>query len=50
MYSSVLAAGWSHLPARIGTVTGIVISGFGFGGFFFGIVTSELCNPDNLPV
>ena len=50
MYSSVLHACWSHIPGRIGTATGIVISGFGFGGFIFGIVTNELCNPDNVEV
>lgn len=50
LYSSALAAGWSHLPGRVGVVSGIIISGFGFGGFVFGIVTNRLSNPDNVPV
>lgn len=29
-------------------VSGFVICGFGFGGFFFGIISKHLCNPDNL--
>jgi len=47
MYSSALRAAWSHLPGRKGCVSGLVISGFGFGGFFFGIITNALANPDN---
>jgi len=50
LYSSALAAGWSHLPGRKGVVSGIIVSGFGFGGFFFGIITNKLCNPDNVHV
>ena len=49
-YSSALQAGWSHLQHRIGMVSGLIICGFGFGGFTFGIVTNRLCNPDNLTV
>jgi len=45
---AILRAGWSHLPERKGIVSGIIISGFGFGGFVFGIVTQRLCNPDSL--
>lgn len=29
-------------------VSGFVICGFGFGGFFFGIISKYLCNPDDL--
>ena len=50
LYSSALAAGWSHLPGRVGVVSGVIISGFGFGGFVFGIVTNRLSNPDNVPI
>lgn len=38
----------SHLPGRKGTVSGLVICGFGFGGFFFGILTNRLCNPNDI--
>ena len=30
--------------------SGLIICGFGFGGFTFGIVMNRLCNPDNLTV
>jgi len=30
--------------------TGIIVSGFGFGGFLFGYVGHHSCNPDNLKV
>lgn len=36
LQSALLRAGWSHLPERKGLVSGCIISGFGFGGFFFG--------------
>jgi len=39
MLSSVLRAGWSHLPERKGLVSGCIISGFGFGGFVFSTYT-----------
>lgn len=50
MYSSVLKAAWTHLPGRKGVASGIIISGFGFGGFLFGNVSHHLCNPDNVKV
>jgi hypothetical protein len=48
MYSTALQAAISHMPGRKGVVSGFVICGFGFGGFFFGIISRHLCNPDNL--
>ena len=50
MYSACLQAGWSHLQERIGMVSGFILCGFGFGGFFFGFIMNRLCNPDNLSV
>ena len=50
MYSAALQAGWSHLQERIGLVSGLIICGFGFGGFTFGIIMNRLCNPDNISV
>jgi hypothetical protein len=50
MYSAALQAGWSHLQGRLGFASGLIICGFGFGGFIFGIVTNLLCNPDNVSV
>ena len=45
---AILRAGWSHLPERKGFVSGLIISGFGFGGFLFSMITQKLCNPANL--
>ena len=47
MYSSVLNAALSHLPNRMGTVSGCVICGIGWGGFIFGIITNRICNPND---
>jgi len=48
MYSTALQAAISHLPGRKGIVSGFVICGFGFGGFFFGMITKSICNPDDI--
>eukprot|EP00352_Strombidinopsis_acuminata_P001152 CAMPEP_0176346006 /NCGR_PEP_ID=MMETSP0126-20121128/5902_1 /TAXON_ID=141414 ORGANISM="Strombidinopsis acuminatum, Strain SPMC142" /NCGR_SAMPLE_ID=MMETSP0126 /ASSEMBLY_ACC=CAM_ASM_000229 /LENGTH=111 /DNA_ID=CAMNT_0017693303 /DNA_START=212 /DNA_END=547 /DNA_ORIENTATION=- len=39
MYSAALKMGWSHLPGRKGVVSGLIICGFGFGGFMFGLLS-----------
>ena len=48
LYPAPLNAGWSHLPARKGLVSGIIVSGLGLGAFFVGILVNRLMNPDNL--
>ena len=48
MYSLALHVAISHLPGRKGVVSGFVICGFGFGGFFFGLICNQLCNPNDL--
>jgi len=48
LQSALLRAGWSHLPQRKGLVSGLIISGYGFGGFFFGIYSTYLANPDGV--
>ena len=50
MYPTVLKAAWTHLPGRKGIASGCIISGFGFGGFIFGLVSRHLCNPANVKV
>ena len=47
-YSSALLSAISHLPGRKGLVSGVVICGFGFGGFLWGLLARLFCNPDNL--
>ena len=39
---------WSHFPNNKGLVSGLTLSGFGFGGFLFNILSVKLTNPDNL--
>ena len=48
MYSTALQAAISHLPGKKGAVSGFVICGFGFGGFFFGPISKYLCNPNDV--
>ena len=48
MQAGTLRAGWSHLPGRKGLVSGIIISGFGFGGAFFSMLFEVLANPDDI--
>jgi hypothetical protein len=49
MYPAPLNAGWSHLPGRKGFVSGIVVSGLGFGAFAFGVLAGAIVNPNNDP-
>lgn len=47
-YMAPLMCGWEHYPERKGLVSGIVIGGFGFGSFFFNIISTFLVNPDDV--
>ena len=38
---------WSHFPQHKGRISGIIISGFGFGTTAFNLVATNLINPDN---
>ena len=49
LYPTPLNAGWSHLPARKGLVSGIIISGLGLGSFFVGLLVNRILNPNNVP-
>ena len=48
-YTSPLQAGWSWFPNRKGAVNGIVLLGFGCGGFFANLLGSRIANPKGLP-
>jgi hypothetical protein len=45
---ALLRAGWSNLPNRKGLVSGVVVSGMGFGGFLFGKLFKYFFNYDNI--
>ena len=46
-YTSPLTISWSHFPCHKGRISGIIISGFGFGSAIFNIVATVIINPDN---
>ena len=46
-YLIPLVCCWEYFPERKGLVTGITISAYGFGSFFFGIIAIDLVNPDH---
>lgn len=46
-YFTPLVCGWEWMPERKGLVSGIVIGGFGFGSFFFGLLSMQIVNPGN---
>lgn len=47
-YTAPMSAGWSWFPGRRGLVNGLVLLGFGSGGFLFNLVGSKLANPTGL--
>ena len=46
-YFTPLICGWEWLPHRRGLVSGIVMGGYGFGNFIFGLISTALINPNN---
>lgn len=47
-YTPPLVAGWSWFPKSRGAVSGLILAGFGSGGFIFNILGSTLVNPQGL--
>ena len=45
-----VSCGWQYFPARKGTVSGIIISGFGLSAFFFSFAVPSLFNPNNYDI
>jgi hypothetical protein len=48
VYSLVLYHAWLFFPGKEGIVSGIIIGGFGIGGFIFIPLSSNLINPDGI--
>lgn len=40
--------GWGWFPDRPGFASGLILAGFGGGGFIFNSLSTKLINPDNL--
>lgn len=47
-YTSPMVAGWKWLPSQKGLVSGVILTGFGAGGFFFNLIGTYLVNPKSL--
>ena len=39
---------WEWFPERKGLISGLIISGFGFGAFIYSFITTSICNPHDL--
>ena len=46
-YMGPIISGWEYFPHRKGTVSGIILLGFGLASFIFGFVSLAIVNPDN---
>ena len=49
-YTAPMVAGWKWMPNQKGLVSGIILTGFGAGGFFFNLIGTHLVNPNSLDV
>ena len=49
-YTSPMIAGWKWLPNQKGLVSGVILTGFGAGGFFFNLIGTKFVNPNGLDV
>ena len=45
IYMIPLICGWDYFPDRRGLVTGICLTGYGFGSFIFTQVSTAIVNP-----
>ena len=48
VYASILYQAWLFFPGKEGTINGIIIAGFGIGGFIFTWLSTEFMNPDGI--
>ena len=49
-YTSPMIAGWKWLPKSKGLVSGVVLMGYGIGGFIFNLIGTKIANPNSLNV
>lgn len=45
VYTTVLYHAWLYFPGKEGTISGIVITGFGMGGFISTTLSTKFVNP-----
>lgn len=48
LYMIPVAHCYKYFPKKKGTVSGIIVAGSGIGTFLFGLLASQLINPNNL--
>jgi len=47
-YTAPMIAGWKWLPQSKGLVSGVVLTGYGLGGFLFNLIGTKLANPNGV--
>jgi MFS family permease len=47
-YAAPMIAGWKWLPNAKGLVSGVILTGFGAGGFIFSLLGTSFVNPNGL--
>lgn len=47
-YSVPLHIAWMYFPKKEGLISGLIIAGYGLGGFIFGLVSTHYINPDDI--
>ena len=47
-YTAPMTAAWNYMPDKKGLVSGVILTGFGGGGFIFNLIGTKLVNPKNL--
>ncbi len=48
VYLVPILCGWEWFPLHKGLVSGLILSGYGLGGFIFGFISTKLVNPNNV--
>ena len=48
VYLVPILCGWEWFPSNKGLVSGLILSGYGLGGFIFGLISTKLVNPNNI--
>ena len=48
VYSSILYQAWLFFPGKEGTISGVIIAGFGIGGFVFTWLSTVCVNPEGV--
>lgn len=50
VYWVPIILGWEWFPDRKGLVNGLIMGGYGFGSFVFGLISTAIANPADLKV